>query len=332
MSGAPPNCDFSLPCSQSSTSDIVTHRYVLEINCTDNGGAIVGQSSVGAAISGSCTNDTNTASGIAVLGTAQLGPGGQFNSENIGVEASGGNIAVTATGGSVGVQASGSVGVHSLGAGFSGVSPPPISQAAVFAEGGPAPGVYATSTTTNAVLGTLTDPNGSDEAAGVYGVSLAAGGNGVIGEANNGSDAYGVWGKSTSGLAGFFEGNVQVNGNLAATGTKPFIQAHPTDPSKEIVYISLEGGEAGTYVRGTGRLVDGKAVVALPEHFALVTEHQGLTIQLTPRGTWLQLYMVELDTTQLLVREAQGQSGAFDYIVHGIRRGYAQHEVIRTKR
>jgi hypothetical protein len=62
----------------------------------------------------------------------------------------------------------------------------------------------------------------------------------VIGEANNGSDAYGVWGKSTSGYAGYFEANVQIIGNLAATGTKPFIQAHPTDPSKEIVYVALE--------------------------------------------------------------------------------------------
>jgi hypothetical protein len=45
----------------------------------------------------------------------------------------------------------------------------------------------------------------------------------------------------------------------------------PSDPGKEIVYVALEGGEAGTYVRGTGQLNDGKAVLALPEHFRLVT-------------------------------------------------------------
>jgi hypothetical protein len=302
-----PDCGFSLPCSQSSTSDTVTHRYVLEINCTDDGGAIVAESSVGAAISGACSNTSGNATGIAVLGTAQNGPGGQFNSGNIGVEASGGNIGVTATG-SIGVRASGvSVGVQATASNASSLSEA-------------------------AVSGTQTGGSADSDGAGVYGSSEVADGNGVIGEANNGSNAYGVWGKSTSGFAGFFSGNVHVEGNLACTGTKPFIQAHPTDPSKEIVYIALEGGEAGTYVRGTGRLVDGKAVVALPEHFALVTEQLGLTIQLTPRGTWLQLYVVELDTTQLLVREAQGQSGAFDYLIHGTRRGYAQHEVIRRKR
>jgi len=133
-------------------------------------------------------------------------------------------------------------------------------------------------------------------------------------------------------LAGLFFGNVEVRGNLSATGTKPFVQAHPTDPDKEIVYIALEGGEAGTYVRGSGQLESGKAVLALPEHFGLVTESSGLTVQLTPRGQWLQLYVVELDTAQLVVREAQGKSGAFDYLIQGVRRGYEQHEVIRTKR
>lgn len=143
---------------------------------------------------------------------------------------------------------------------------------------------------------------------------------------------HGVNTHSPTGLAGLFDGNVQVNGNFSATGTKAFVQAHPSDPSREIVYVALEGGEAGTYVRGSGQLQSGKAMLALPEHFALVTATEGLTVQLTPRGEWLQLYVVELDTARLVVREAQGKSGAFDYLIHGVRRGYEQHEVIRTKR
>ena len=39
-------------------------------------------------------------------------------------------------------------------------------------------------------------------------------GNGVIGEANNGAGAYGVWGKSSSGYAGYFSGRVNVTGML----------------------------------------------------------------------------------------------------------------------
>ena len=142
----------------------------------------------------------------------------------------------------------------------------------------------------------------------------------------------GVFGTSSSGLAGQFDGDVQVNGDLSVSGTKAFVQAHPTDPEREIVYVALEGGEAGTYVRGSGQLQSGKAVLALPEHFGLVTATQGLTVQLTPRGEWLQLYVMELDTAQLVVREAQGKSGAFDYLIQGVRRGSEPHEVIRTRR
>lgn len=47
---------------------------------------------------------------------------------------------------------------------------------------------------------------GSTTPAGVYGESTAASGNGVVGVANNGGNAYGVWGKSTSGLGGRFDG------------------------------------------------------------------------------------------------------------------------------
>jgi len=162
---------------------------------------------------------------------------------------------------------------------------------------------------------------------GVWGISGK--GTGVQGQSESG---VGIFGTSTSGLAGQFDGNVQVNGDLAVTGNKAFVQGHPTDPDREIVYVALEGGEAGTYVRGSGQLQSGKAVLALPEHFGLVTASEGLTVHLTPRGQWLQLYVVELDTAQLVVREAQGKSGTFDYLIQGVRRGFEQHEVIRSKR
>jgi hypothetical protein len=133
-------------------------------------------------------------------------------------------------------------------------------------------------------------------------------------------------------------GNLQVTGNITATGnitshgTKPFVQDHPTDPTKEIIYISLEGGEAGTYMRGTWKLDNGKAVIELPEHFSMVTSEDGLTVQLTPRGEWLQLYVVQVDTKQIVVQEAQGKSGQFDYHIQGVRKGYEHHEVIQEKK
>ncbi len=118
---------------------------------------------------------------------------------------------------------------------------------------------------------------------------------------------------------------------LYVTGTKSFVQPHPADPTKVIVFTCLEGPEAGTYVRGTAELVNGEATVALPEAFGLVTGADGVTAQVTPRGSWLQLYVVSVDAHTLTVREAGGRSGNFDYLVQGVRQGYEQLPVIRDR-
>ena len=126
-------------------------------------------------------------------------------------------------------------------------------------------------------------------------------------------------------------GNLHVNGPLYVTGTKSFIQPHPTDPTKEIVFTCLEGPEAGTYTRGTAELVNGEATVTLPEAFLLITGDEDVTAQMTPRGTWLQLYVVSADARTLVVREAGGRSGRFDFLVQGVRKGYEQQPVIRDR-
>jgi hypothetical protein len=73
-------------------------------------------------------------------------------------------------------------------------------------------------------------------------------------------------------------------GQLSAD-IKNFVQNHPTRPDLEVVYTVLEGDEATVYTRGYGRLVDGRAEVALGETFALVANPDlGLSAHLTPRG------------------------------------------------
>jgi hypothetical protein len=294
-------------------------------------------------------------SGVGVFGTSESGLAGQFDG-NVQVT---GNLSVassvkeapavkaTGTNAADGVRADsdsgyGVFGNSSTGTGVLGVTQSDIDGIGVEGVSTFGLGVYGHCASGTGVYG---ETNGG---IGVKGLSALTGtgvqgfgkfGIGVSGssEASTGvfgrSDSgTGVFGTSSSGLAGQFEGNVHVSGDFSVTGNKAFVQAHPTDPTREIVYVALEGGEAGTYVRGSGQLQSGKAVLTLPEHFGLVTENSGLTVQLTPRGEWLQLYVVELDTSQLVVREAQGKSGAFDYLIQGVRRGSEQHEVIRTKR
>jgi len=126
-------------------------------------------------------------------------------------------------------------------------------------------------------------------------------------------------------------GNVTVAANLEVLGAKFFVQQHPTDPTKEIAYAALEGPEAGTYVRGTARLNDGEAVIALPESFALVTAGEGLTVQATPLEACNGLYVAEKTTERIVVRELlDGTSNAqFDYLVQGVRAGYEEYDPIR---
>ena len=126
------------------------------------------------------------------------------------------------------------------------------------------------------------------------------------------------------------EGDVRIKGNLEVEGKKSFVAVDPTDPDRLLVYAALEGPEAGTYLRGTAVTAGGEAVVELPEHFAKVTEADGLTVQLTPLGGWSRLYVAEKSPRRLVVRDAAGRDGIrFDYLIQGVRRGHADHRVER---
>jgi hypothetical protein len=57
------------------------------------------------------------------------------------------------------------------------------------------------------------------------------------------------------------DASLVVVGDLLVTGTKNFVHPHPSDPTKEITYAALEGGEAGTYFRGSATLSNGEATI-----------------------------------------------------------------------
>jgi hypothetical protein len=133
----------------------------------------------------------------------------------------------------------------------------------------------------------------------------------------------GTWSKVAEGTASF-------TGN----GTKGFVQNHPYDAARVIVYAAQEGDEVGTYTRGTARLSGGEASVLLGETFEWVTNPDiGLTVYLTPVGSWSQLYVAEKSTRELVVRSAGGDpEAAFDYVVMGLRIGFEESSVVQEKR
>jgi hypothetical protein len=139
------------------------------------------------------------------------------------------------------------------------------------------------------------------------------------------------WNPDSSEYEITLDDDVTVYNDFFVWGTKSFVQEDPADPSRAIVYACLEGPEAGTYQRGTGQLVSGRAVIGLPDHFTKVTAEQGLTVQLTPVGEWLDLYVVEKSPDRIVVAEASGREGRFDYLIQGVRKGYENYQVVRDR-
>lgn len=183
------------------------------------------------------------------------------------------------------------------------------------------------------VKGTDTNTGNYGELGGpVYGVkgdASSGGGTGVYGVGNEGVRGegvyYGVYGKS-SGNAGYFEGDVYVDGVLAKfSGT--FIQPHAEDPAKEIRYAFFEGPEHAVFLRGTARLKDGSATIELPEHFRVVAAEAGVQVQVTPVEDCNGIFVSKKSREGFEVRELMGgaSDAAFDYFITAVRAGFEGH-------
>jgi hypothetical protein len=140
------------------------------------------------------------------------------------------------------------------------------------------------------------------------------------------SNAYGVYGYGSN------SGGGSSYGIYSAAGTKAWVNPDPEDPEKSIVYATIEGGENGTYWRGTARMTDGEAEVVLPDHFRKVTSpDHPVTVTVTPRDECNGIRLVDASNDKILVKELMGgQSNArFDFIVMGKRLGYEDFEPIQ---
>jgi Collagen triple helix repeat (20 copies) len=114
---------------------------------------------------------------------------------------------------------------------------------------------------------------------------------------------------------------------------KNFVEPDPRDPQKVIVYSCMEGPEATTFVRGRGKLVNGHAIIVLPDHFSLVTGEDDLTVQLTPMGLCNGLAAVSLSTKELHVAELLAGHGdtEFSWLIQGRRARFPTWQVVRER-
>ena len=179
------------------------------------------------------------------------------------------------------------------------------------------PGVYGASHSTG--VGTLGTSDFNDA---VLGSSAGNGKAGVAGVHTGANAGNGVYGYSATGFA------VYANGTFGAAGAKNFVEPHPTDPTREIRYASLEGREVGTYFRGSSRLVRGEAVIDVPEDFRIVTDAQGLTVVATPSGGLAVIACISKSLDRIVIRGSADVD--FDYLVSGVRKAYVGFEPIHA--
>jgi len=172
---------------------------------------------------------------------------------------------------------------------------------------------------------------------GVYGRSASTSGYGVVGAApTSGGTNYGVLGSSASpsgygvygdnyggGFAVYASGNAHVTGNLTVGGSKPCVQ--PIDDGKKVLLYAMESPEIWFEDFGTGKLVNGRAVVPIERVFVQTANTEaGYLVFLTPIGEWQGLYISRQDKDSFEVREQGGDTSniSFYYRIVAKRRGY----------
>ena len=183
-------------------------------------------------------------------------------------------------------------GVHSISGalsgviGISGTAGPQVPNTANIA------GVFGTSSNQPGVIGT------SNAVIGVFGFSDNVG---VVGQTTN-----------PNSFAGFFSGNVVVNGTLTAN-VKNAVVTFP-DRTQRVLHC-MESPEHWFEDFGTAKLARGRGTVELDGDFAKVIKPADYHVFVTPEGDCRGLYVAEKKTASFEVRELGGgtSSVAFSY-------------------
>jgi hypothetical protein len=117
--------------------------------------------------------------------------------------------------------------------------------------------------------------------------AFLVGGSSNIGFGGDGVDAYPGTGAAGNGYAGYFAGDVDINGTIY-TGSKDFKIDHPLDPANKYMYhASVESSEMKNIYDGTVTTdANGDAAVELPQWFE--TLNRDFRYQLTVIGQFAQ--------------------------------------------
>ena len=236
-----------------------------------------------------------------------------------------GDTWILASGGVEGVIGSSEIGTGVVGIGGTGVDARSITPGgtALFAMGGysgdTAGGLFLSNSAEGYGIKSYTSSTGvaptmpagvlGKGGVGVRGESEDFNGTAVVGVADNGDFAWGVYGQAADGYAGYFSGDVQVQGNLNVTGTKNFLIDHPTDPENlYLAHAVVESDQPlNTY---TGNIMldnAGRAQITLPDWFDAV--NTDFRYQLTAIGAAAPMLHVASEIQDNTFQIAGGSPG-----------------------
>jgi hypothetical protein len=303
--------------------DVGANDGVLGLSSSARG--VAGESKTGHGIDG--TTQSSLASAAGVFGLDGTGTPNRPSFQSAGVTG--------ASAHHIGVEGLSDDGEGVFGLSESGTGAKGVSESAIGVQGGSGSiandkaGVFGTDGTG---LGLIT----GELSAGVRGDSAAH--IGVLGNSQN----FAVVGKlvgvpniqgelgthrESTNFGVYSFGNVKFIGTMTATGTKSFVEPHPSDPTKEIRFVCLEGPESGTYFRGHGRFAGGIAAIDVPESFRSVTDADGLTVVATAVGAPAVIWVARLGLDRIVLQASSDVE--FHYVVNGVRKAYRDFEALR---
>jgi hypothetical protein len=233
--------------------------------------------------------------------------------------------------GGASISESGGEGIHAIGGDSSSVDF--LAGNAVIANGGDSTGIDGTGgrgilsfggegiagnggTGVSAFGGVGQDGDGGNGVFADGGVGLGPGnrgGAGIVALAGGGGQ------DADDGLAGDFDGDVSISGDLNVTGTKNFKIDHPLDPAnKYLVHAAVESSEILNVYSGNAVTdASGEAVVTLPDWFEAV--NTDVRYQLTVVGAFAQAIVAEKVTNNRFTIRTDVPSVEVSWLVTGVR-------------
>jgi hypothetical protein len=182
-------------------------------------------------------------------------------------------------------------------------------------------------------IGGMSDSSAAGEAVHALGgfSPNGSGGDGLVAIGGNsggqgfsaGNGIFAIQGEGGSGaadgLAGKFDGDVEINGNLDVSGTKNFKIDHPLDPeNKYLIHAAIESSEVlNVYSGNVTTNQQGEAVVALPDWFEAL--NKDLRYQLTVIGTFAQAIVAEKVRGNRFIIRTSAPSVEVSWQVTGVR-------------